>query len=159
EGIHAHEPAWDPEGRYLYYLSERELSPQISLFELNYAVNRATGIFALGLRTDVAHPFPPESDEVAVKGKNPDKGTGKDTDGDTDKKKKEEKDKKEPGRVREIRIDFEGLGERVAAVPVEADNYSNLSAAPEFLVVVRAGSPYLGRDSAPKASLVLFSLK
>ncbi|HEV7518757.1 MAG TPA: PDZ domain-containing protein, partial [Thermoanaerobaculia bacterium] len=160
EMIHAHEPAWDPDGRYLYYLSERELSPQVSIFELNYAVNRATGIFALALQKDGPHPFPPESDEVTSAGKaEPGKARDKDKDKDGDKDQEKEKDKKEKPRVKELRIDFEGLGERVAAVPVEADNYVNLSAAPEHLVYVRAGSPYLGRENTPKAALVLFSLK
>ncbi len=34
--------------------------------EFNFATNRTTGIFALALRKDVAHPFPPESDEVKI---------------------------------------------------------------------------------------------
>jgi tricorn protease len=157
ERINAHEPAWDPEGRYLYYLSERELTPQISGFELNYAVNRATGIFALALRKDVPHPFPPESDEVTVPGKEEKKPEADKKDDGKDKDKDKDKKKKPP--VKELRIDFEGLGERVAAVPVEADNYSNLFASPEYLVYVKSGAPFLGRDSTPKPALVLYSLK
>ena len=57
-------PAWDPEGKLLYFLSDREFAPQISDIEWNYAGNRRTGIFALALRKDVASPFAPESDEV-----------------------------------------------------------------------------------------------
>jgi len=59
-------PAWDPEGNYLYYLSDREFAPQIGSFEWNYVIDRETGIYALALRKDVKHPFPPESDEVTV---------------------------------------------------------------------------------------------
>ena len=29
--------AWDPDGEYLYYLSEREFAPQISQIEWNFA--------------------------------------------------------------------------------------------------------------------------
>ena len=53
-------PAWDPEGNYLYYLGDREFAPQIGSFEWNYALDRETGIFALALRKDVAHPLAPE---------------------------------------------------------------------------------------------------
>lgn len=59
-------PSWDPQGNYLYYLSDREFTPQISSFEYNYALNRETNIYALALRKDVKHPFPPESDEVTI---------------------------------------------------------------------------------------------
>lgn len=54
-------PAWDPEGNYLYVLSEREFAPQISAVEWNFAGNRRTDIFALALRRDVKHPFPPRA--------------------------------------------------------------------------------------------------
>ena len=46
--------------------SDREFAPQISTVEFNFATNRTTGIFALALRKDVKHPFPPESDEVTI---------------------------------------------------------------------------------------------
>ena len=59
-------PAWDPEGNYLFYLSDRQFQPQIGSFEWNYLVDRETGIYALALRKDVPHPFPPESDEVEL---------------------------------------------------------------------------------------------
>ena len=57
-------PAWDPKGDYLYFLSDREYQPLISTVEFNFAANRTTGIFALALRKDVKDPFPPQSDEV-----------------------------------------------------------------------------------------------
>ena len=57
-------PAWDPKGDYLYFLSDREYQPLLSNVEFNFAENRTTGIFALALRKDVKDPFPPQSDEV-----------------------------------------------------------------------------------------------
>jgi len=64
--FNAYSPAWDPTGSYLYFLSDREFAPQISGIEFNYASNRDTYIYALALRKDVKHPFPPESDEVSL---------------------------------------------------------------------------------------------
>ena len=61
-----HDPVWDTEGNYLYYLSERQFAPQISTVEWNFAGNCQTNIFVLALRKDVKPPFPPESDEVTV---------------------------------------------------------------------------------------------
>src|ERR1051325_4992856 len=66
ESFNSYNPAWDPQGNYLYYLSDREYAPQLSDIEFNFATNRPTFIYALALRKDVKNPFPPESDEVTV---------------------------------------------------------------------------------------------
>ncbi len=143
------EPAWDPEGNYLYYLSDREFAPQIDWKERNFVTNRSTGIYALALRKDVKNPFPPESDEVALA------DDKKDDDKKEEKKPddKPKKDAKEP-----IKIDFDGLAARVARVPVPADNYSNLSAKKGHLLYVRGGAFYYGRDGESKPELRIFSI-
>ena len=64
--FNAYNPAWDSQGNYLYFLADREFQPQISQIEFNYATNRTAYIYALALRKDVKHPFPPESDEVTL---------------------------------------------------------------------------------------------
>jgi tricorn protease len=64
--FNAANPAWDPQGNYIYFLSDREFQPQISQIEFNYATNRTSYIYAIALRKDVKHPFPPESDEVTI---------------------------------------------------------------------------------------------
>jgi len=64
--FNAYSPAWDPQGNYIYFLADREFQPQISQIEFNYATNRTAYIYAIALRKDVKHPFPPESDEVTI---------------------------------------------------------------------------------------------
>ncbi len=64
--FNSYNPTWDPQGNYLYFLSDREFAPQLSNIEFNYATNRPTYIYAMALRKDVKHPFPPESDEVTI---------------------------------------------------------------------------------------------
>jgi len=146
----AGQPSWDPDGNYLYYLSARNFAPQLSQVEFNYATNRGASIFALTLRKDGKNPFPPESDEVTItkEGEKPAGG---------DKEKPEEK--KEQKKKEYIRIDFDGLADRVTRVPVEADNYGGLVATKEYLIYAREGAPFYGRDSYPPAALVLFSFK
>ena len=80
-------PVWDPEGNYLYYFSRRSFSPQLAQFEWNYALDRSTGIFAVALRKDVKHPFPPQSDEVTVEGDDKKDGDAKSKDAKDDAKK------------------------------------------------------------------------
>jgi len=142
-----HTPAWDPGGRYLFFLSDREFAPQISGVEFNYATNRSHGIYALALRRDVPHPFPPQSDEVALKGD------------EKQDKKEEKKEEKAAKPVEPVGIDFEGIADRVARVPVEADNYQGLAAAEGRLLYVRSGAFYYGRASDRKPELVVFSME
>ncbi|MFQ5599220.1 MAG: S41 family peptidase [Candidatus Krumholzibacteriia bacterium] len=143
-----YQPAWDPEGNYLYYLSDRQFAPQIGSYEWNYVVDRETEIFALALRKDVAHPFPPESDEVTMEGEEEEKDEDKD----------ESKDKK--GKKKKyIEIDFDGLADRVARVPVPADNYDGLSANKGHILFVRRAPFYYGRSGDFEPELHIFSIE
>jgi tricorn protease len=163
-------PSWDPAGNYLYFLSTRTYYPQLSQIEFNYATNRGNSLYALALRKDTKNPFPPESDEVKVTTEG-DKGSDKDKDADKDKKedkkdakkesKKEDKkdEKKAESKKEYIKIDFDGLVDRVTRVPVDADNYSSLVATKEYLIYSRDGAPFYGRESFPDTNLMIFSLK
>ena len=155
-----HDPAWDPEGNYLYYLSERQFAPQISSVEWNYAGSRDTAIFALALRKDVANPFPPESDEVTFDDKKKDEGKDEDKGAAAKEEKGKKDDKAAPAKPKEyMKIDFDGLADRVTPVPVEADNLDGLSATKGHLLFVRAGAPFYGRDSYAKPALVIYDLE
>jgi len=149
------EPVWGPKGDYLYYLSDRMFQPQIGSLEWNYVVDRETGIYAVALRKDVKHPFPPESDEVEIEDdkKDGDKKDKKDKKKD-DEDKDEDKDKDKKKEY--IKIDFDGLADRVARVPVDEDNYFNLNAVEGKLVYQRGGPFYYGRSSDIRASLRMF---
>ncbi len=152
--FNAYNPAWDPQGNYLYFLSDREFAPQISQIEFNYATNRDAYIYAMSLRKDVKHPFPPESDEVAVT--KPDeapkpqgtppalepKAPAKDLNKELNKEPATETDKEKPAPSptpeakadaaakppANLIIDFDGISGRAARVPLGADNYGGLSA-------------------------------
>ncbi len=139
-------PVWDTEGNYLYYLSERQFAPQMSTVEWNYATNRQIGIFALSLRKEVKHPFPPESDEVTFGDKEEEA---------KDKKGKDDKDKKKEY----IKIDFDGLAERVTRAPIDANNIDKFSVAKDHLVYMSSGAGFYGRDSLEKSNLHIFTFE
>jgi tricorn protease len=145
-------PAWHPGGDYLYFMANHEFEPQISQIEFDFATNRARGIFVMALRKDVKNPFPPESDEVTIKD-----ASSKDTDKDKDKD-KDAKDKK-PEEPKDGGIDFDGLAQRVARVPLEPDNYYGLAATADALLYGVAPEGYYGRSAATKSSLRIFAFK
>ena len=122
-------PAWDPGGRYLYYLSRRSYGSRLSSLEYDFAGGSNWGVFALALRKDVPHPFPPESDEVTLAAS------------------------KEAQSPRSFRIDWDGLEQRVVRVPVAAGNLRRLKAAQGYLLYQREG---IESPDGLKDSLCLF---
>jgi tricorn protease len=149
ELFNAYGPAWDPQGNYLYYLSDREFAPQISGIEFNYASSRSTGIFAVALRKDVKSPFPPESDEVTISKEEGDKP-----------KEPEKKDAAAaPKPPADLVIDFDGLGSRVAKVPVEANNYGGLAVKTGHLLYTVGPAFYYGRQGDKPPSLRIYAIK
>ena len=156
-------PAWGTKGDYLYFLSDREFSPLISRTEWNFATNRQTGVYALALRRDVDHPFPPESDEAEVEDDSSSEkeeenaAEGEDSSSQTQEEGEEEGENK--SKDKPVRIDFDGLAERVARVPVEADNYSDLRAIEGSLLLVRGAPFYYGRSPDVDPEIKIFDLK
>ena len=148
------DPAWDPEGKYLYALSRRDYAPQISNLEFDYAGNRNVDILAYALRKDVAHPFPPESDEVGMAADKP------------APEKKEEGEKKaeaaKPAGPAAVRIDWEGFEQRAVRVPVPADNLGGLEAVKGFLLYSKSEPFVYGEANGRRpggSSLWMFDLK
>jgi tricorn protease len=80
-------PVFDPEGKYIFFLSQRYFFPSLGQLDQRFNYYSTDGIFALTLKADEASPFKPESDEEKV--------------ADKDKDKKEEKDKKSDGKKTE----------------------------------------------------------
>ena len=162
EMFNSFNPVWDPQANYLYFISNREFAPQISNIEFNYASNRDSYIYALALRKDVKHPFPPESDEVSVS-----KDVPKPKDGDTPAPAEQPKDKpsgeaKPEATTRppvEMLIDFEGIASRVARVPIGADNYGGLAAKAGYLLYFVGPAFYYGRQGDRPPQLRIFSFK
>ena len=145
---------WDPNGKYLYYVSQREFAPLISQVEWNFAGNRMSSIFALALTKDAPHPLPPRSDEAEVKAEDGEKADDADK-GD----KKRDADKAEGDKDETVKIDFDGLAQRVTQLPIPADNISAFRAVAGKLVFSTFGPPYYGRGSETPPALHVFDFE
>ncbi|MBX3464470.1 MAG: PD40 domain-containing protein [Planctomycetes bacterium] len=133
------DPAWDPRGERLYFLGLRGFQPRLSTtYEWDFQVDRAWGVFALALRRDLPALLPARSDEAITPPKADDRAP------------------EFPG---PIAIDFDGLAERVEALPLPHDNYSGLAATADGVLYARRGGAYYGRDSDQPTTLHAFSTK
>ncbi|MEM6818550.1 MAG: PDZ domain-containing protein [Pseudomonadota bacterium] len=120
-------PVFDPEGRYLYFLSSRDQNLEFSSIEFNYMVTNSTRVYAAMLNADQPALFLPESDEVATNDET-DSDAGDDTD--------------DAEASTDIRIDFEGIERRIVALQPSGGNYFGLSATskgPIYTKVTDAG--------------------
>jgi len=110
-------PSFDPEGRYLYFLSRRTFRPEFGTFELDMTFSTTDKLYAMTLRDTTTSPVAPESDEES--GEAADKGDDK-----ADKAGKSGKGKGDEGpKAATTVIDLEGLGSRIAELPVKAGRY------------------------------------
>jgi tricorn protease len=155
--FNSYAPVWDIGGDYLFFVSERHYAPQISDLEWNYAGNQRGGIYVVALRKDVKPLFPPESDEVDLEEEKAEKAEEKKSKKGKKEEKGDEAEKKDDGKP--VVIDFDGLGDRVMRVPVEADNYTGLDAIKGHLLYSTSGPRFNGRSNSKTRKLHIFSFE
>ena len=118
----ASEPVFDPKGEYLYFFASTDAGPVINWLDLSSQDMRMTkSIYLATLSKNIISPFAKESDEETAKEEKtePEKPV--------EKKKKETKEAVQALSESEIlKIDTDGLRERIVNIPISAGNYSSL---------------------------------
>lgn len=114
-------PTFDPNGKYLYFITNRNFAPAYSEFENAFIYNKSNQLAVMTLQKDSLSPIFTQNDTVAVK---TDAGAQKKE--DKTEKKDQDTEKKDEG-VKPVQIDFDGLEQRVVILPPRAGNYGNLS--------------------------------
>ena len=164
---------FDPEGKYLYYLSDRDFNEVLGNIDFEFANPKTTRVYVVTLRKDTPSPFGVQSDETEVKKTEPapaapdqDAATNSKTPesaknakgkgaGESDKDKDKDKDKKEKEKEKpvEVKIDFDGIQNRVVAVAVDPAVIRTFDAAKGFLYysttpIQGLSGPIAGESSA-----------
>jgi len=107
-------PVFDPKGRYLYFLSNRDYNLTFSDYEFTYLYTDPTRVYVATLSKDIPRPFIPDSDHEIISASS-----------DADKNK--DKDK-ESGASPDVKIDIKGFENRISAIPGSSGQYNQLSA-------------------------------
>ncbi|HZM70240.1 MAG TPA: S41 family peptidase [Candidatus Cryosericum sp.] len=115
---------WDPKGKHLYFLSDRWINPYLDRVEARFAVQKSALPMVAALQADGTLPFAPRGD---VDPKSDEAKEDKKKDEDKKGEAKESKEKK-PEKAAPIRIDFDGLPDRLVQVPVAPGLYYGLKA-------------------------------
>jgi tricorn protease len=103
-------PSFDPEGKYLYFLSTRDFNPIYDALQFDLSFPHAMRPFLVTLRKDVGSPFVPKLRPVV--------------------KRKADEKKEEPQSTAPsppIDIDFDGIEGRIVGFPVEEGRYERIA--------------------------------
>jgi len=146
-------PVFDKNGKTLYFTASTDeglTAAWLDLSSFQHPVLRS--VYAVVLKKGDPDPVAPESDEEKVAEAKKDKDQPKDK--STDKGKEGDKDKGKEGEKKEetptVTIDFDGIGQRIVALPIRAANYQQMDAGKtgvlflsEVVDVPRFGEPTL----------------
>ncbi len=164
--------AFDAGGKYLYFLASTDDGPSVAGIDLS-SLDRAqtSAAYVVVLSKDEASPLPPESDDEKIKEdekkkddpKNPpppktsspsaDDKDKKDRKPNTQEKadaaasgKEAKPDAKEDKKV-EVKVDLDGIGNRILSLPVPARNYGSILPGKTGVVYLLESPPF-GRSSS-----------
>jgi tricorn protease len=113
------DPEFSADGKYLFFVSARDFNPTYGQTEFNHIYQNMQRIYFVTLAKDTKNPFEPKSDEV---------GAEKPSTGDAGK-----------GPVT-VKVDADGLKDRLLGLSVPAANYRQLTSTPGGLYYIRAGT-------------------
>jgi tricorn protease len=143
-------PSWDPDGRFLYFLSYRVFDPVYDALYFDLGFPKGVRPYLVTLGADEPSPFVPRA-----RGFGPAKPPAEEKPAQSDAK---------PNGRGPVRIDLEGIADRIVPVPVPEGRYSQVVGIKEKILLTSwpvLGS--LGRDafsgsSGPRGSLEAYDL-
>ena len=149
-------PAFDKNGKYLYFTASTNMGLTTGWLDMTSEAHPVTrSVYVVVLKKDLPSPLAPESDEEKPAAKKDD-DSGKSSAKD-DMAKSKEADKK--AEAVKVQIDFDGLSQRILALPIPARNYFGLSAGKEGVLYLVEGPQVEGEGGPNHMSLQKFDLK
>jgi tricorn protease len=152
-------PAFDKGGKYLFFTASTDVGPTtngIDMSGFNRPVSRS--VYLVVLDKETPSPLGPESDEEKAEKADADKkgGDAEKKDGDRKDPDKKDADKRDPDKKADdkpTKVDLDGIGQRIIALPLPARNYTGLSAGKAGTIFLEEKStlPILDSPGGPQA--------
>jgi tricorn protease len=114
-------PAFSSDGKYLFFVSDRDFNPVYSQTEWNHAYLAMSRVYFVTLAKDTKSPLEPKSDEVAVKKEEAKPAPAK------PEPKAEPKKSPAGAEPAAIKVDLDGLKGRIVALPIETADYGQIT--------------------------------
>jgi tricorn protease len=133
-------PTFDPDGEYLYLMTNRSFTPVYSDFDNTWTYPNATQLAAIALRADVESLLAAENDTVAIVA-DTDEDVDSDEEGDAGEKANEDEaddgDDADEEEDKSVEIEFEYFERRLMVLPPDAGNMGGLSAVSGKVAYIR----------------------
>ena len=141
-------PAFDPDGKYLYFTASTNNGPSDAGIDLS-SLDRAetSSPYVIVLAKDGASPIPPQSDDEKVKTDDNKSASAGGEDKSAAKSDEKSAEKKEPEKPKATVIDLAGIGNRILSLPIPPRNYIGLGVGKTGVIYLAEGSP-VGRPSS-----------
>ncbi|MDR3285889.1 MAG: PDZ domain-containing protein, partial [Prevotellaceae bacterium] len=114
----SYNPVFSTDGKYLIFTSARDFNPTYGRTEWNHTFSNMNGVYIALLDKNTPSPFILK--DAKVKTDEP-----KTDDAKTDNAKKDNTKKEDTEKEISVKIDIDGIGERIIKLPVEAGNYDD----------------------------------
>lgn len=154
-------PEFSSDGKLLFFVSARSFSPTYGSLEFNHVYNEMQKIYFVTLARDIPSPLAPKSDEVEyqdnkdIKTNAPPDAKPLETAHPTGEAAADsakpaagavaegKKDKKDTAAKVEVRVDVDGLSQRVGVLPISAGVYAQLTSVADKLYYVSKGKLFV----------------
>lgn len=137
---------FDKDGRHLYFTASTNQGLTTGWLDMS-SINRVQdrSVYVVVLRKDDTSPLAPESDEEKAA---------------AEEANKEEPKKDEAKKEVEVRIDVEGIGQRILALPVPARNYTDLVAGKTGVIyLLESATAWSPMQGPPSRTVQKFEIK
>jgi len=139
----SYNPIFSSDGKYIFFVSDRDFTPIYGNTEFNTIYRDMAKIYLLTLAKNTDSPFKPKSDEVAITEESTEAKKGDTKKDDTKKDDAKSDIKKEVS----VKIDIDGLKERIAVLPIQAAGYARLTSVGDKLYYQKFGGRGPGGSS------------
>lgn len=161
-------PVWDKNGKYLYFTASTNVGLAGAGLDMTSDEHRITrSVYVAVLSKDEKSPLAPESDEEKPKeekkpdedkdkakaqSKENDKSKDKNKSADAGDKNKDDKDKGKKDEAVVVKIDIDGIGQRILSLPIPAKNYMNMLGGKSGILFLSEGPLVVTEDDFPNVS-------
>src|SRR5205085_6487660 len=134
---------FDQSGKYLYFTASTDIGPTTGWLDMSSFPHQVTrSVYVAVLKKDQPSPLAPESDEEKIQ--------------------EEKKDTAKPAGKKEpepVRIDFDGIGQRILSLPIPPRSYSDMKAGKAGTLFILEDVPQTGAGGPPGGTLHRFDME
>ena len=128
-------PAWDASGKYIYFLGSTNFGMNVGWLDMSaFDHNISRAVYVAVLSKETPSPIAPESDDEIIKADSTKLGSNK--------------DEASKAKVKEVKIDFEGIQNRIIALAIPEKNYISIETAKDGVI-------FLGEKKDNGSSMVV----